>query len=348
MKRLHEILPTFWESIFNKCLLLGCFPAEWKQAKIVVIPKSNKTKAHSVAGYRGISLLAIPGKCLEKLLVGRLNYFPNLNAQIHPQKYGFTEGRSTVDAIKVVVEFVHHNKQLGLKSCLVTLDIACAFDNAWHPGILAKLIKINCPPNIFNLVRDFLNQRKAYLKLGNTTTNKTVNKGCPQGSVSGPILWNIIISDLINQLTNIPNLQIVIFADDIMLMIRGKQHSDVLRTLERALEQANDWSTQNKLSISKEKSAVMPMFIKKRDEYESHPTIIAWELKVVSKMKYLGVMLDSKLDWFPHSIYLENKLLGIRNNLVRCSKATWGISFHKLMSIYNHIRCRSLVYHDIC
>ena len=129
-----------------------------------------------------------------------------------------------------------------------------------------------------------------------------------------------------------------------MLMIRGKQHSDVLRTLERALEQANDWSTQNKLSISKEKSAVMPMFIKKRDEYESHPTIIAWKLKVVSKMKYLGVMLDSKLDWFPHSIYLENKLLGIRNNLVRCSKATWGISFHNLKSIYNHAILPAITY----
>jgi hypothetical protein len=80
-----------------------------------------------------------------------------------------------------------------------------------------------------------------------------------------------------------------------MLMITGKQHFDVLRTLRSALEQANDWSTQNKLSISKEKSAAVPMFIKKRDEYESRPTTIAWELKVVWKMKYLGVMLDSKL-----------------------------------------------------
>ena len=95
-----------------------------------------------------VSLLAIPGKCLEKLLVGRLNYFPNLNAHIHPQQYGFTEGRSTVDAIKAVVEFVRNNKQLDLKSCLVTLDIAGAFDNAWHPGILVKLLKINCPKHI--------------------------------------------------------------------------------------------------------------------------------------------------------------------------------------------------------
>ena len=79
----------------------------------------------------------------------------------------------------------------------------------------------------------------------------------------------------------------------------------------------------------------MPMFIKKRDDCEIHPTIIIWELKVVPKMKYFCVMLDYKLDWFPHSICLENKLVGIRNNLVRCSKSTWGTSFHSLMSFYN-------------
>ena len=62
VKRLHEILPTFWKSNFNKCLLLGCYPAKWKEEKIVVTPKSDKTEAYSVAGYRRISLLTNPGK----------------------------------------------------------------------------------------------------------------------------------------------------------------------------------------------------------------------------------------------------------------------------------------------
>jgi len=51
-------------------------------------------------------------------------------------------------------------------------------------------------------------------------------------------------------------------------------------------------------------------------------------------MKYLGVMLDCKLDWFPHKLYLENKLLHIRNNLVRCSKATWDIFYSNLATVY--------------
>jgi hypothetical protein len=69
----------------------------------------------------------------------------------------------------------------------------------------------------------------------------------------------------------------------------------------------------------------MPMFIRKREEYKRHPTIVAWGINVVSKMRYLGTILDCKLDWFPHTQYLENKLLRICNSLVRCSKATWGV-----------------------
>jgi len=53
-------------------------------------------------------------------------------------------------------------------------------------------------------------------------------------------------------------------------------------------------------------------------------------------MKYLGVTLDCKLDWYPHPQYLENKVLRIRNNLVRCSTATWGMTFHNLMKIYKY------------
>jgi hypothetical protein len=51
-------------------------------------------------------------------------------------------------------------------------------------------------------------------------------------------------------------------------------------------------------------------------------------------MRYLGVMLDCKLDWYSQTQYLENKLLPVHNSLVRCSKATWGMSFHNLMTIY--------------
>ena len=47
-------------------------------------------------------------------------------------------------------------------------------------------------------------------------------------------------------------------------------------------------------------------------------------------------MLDCKMDWFPHTLYLENKLLHILNNPVRCSKAIWGISYANLVTVYKY------------
>jgi len=88
----------------------------------------------------------------------------------------------------------------------------------------------------------------------------------------------------------------------------------------------------------------MPMFIRKREEYRPHPKIVAWGINGVSKMRYFGIILDCKLDWFPHTQYLENKLLPIRNSLVRCSKAIQDMSFHNLMTVYKHVILPAITY----
>ena len=336
VKKINKIAPKFWNTLFNKCLSLGCFPKVWKKANVIAIPKADRSKLHLISGYRGISLLSIPGKCLEKLAMDRLNYFLQSSDQIQSQQYGFTTGKSTADAITAVTNFVYQNKRKKLKSCLLTLDIAGAFDNAWHPGLLDRLWNLNCPSNIFNLISDFLQNRTTYLSLGNANSAKQVTKGCPQGSVSGPTLWNIIISGLIKQLDYLPDLEIVIYADDIMLMFKGQSHSHILATLQNALEITENWCNTQKLKVAVEKSALMPMYIRKKDEYLNHHVVTTRGLKVVSKMKYLGVMLDNKMDWYPHTQFLENKLLKLRNSLIRCSKASWGLSYHNLLTIYKH------------
>ena len=227
-------------------------------------------------------------------------------------------------------------KLRGLKCCLLAQDIAGVFDKAWHPGILARLRKIKCPPNTYDMVKDFLSDRTAHVTLGNSLSSKWVTKGCPQGSVSGPTLWNIIISDLIKVLSNEANVKIVVFADDIMIMMQGPSLSDILKIMQTTLQIIDNWCKENRLKISKENSARIPMFTRNKEVLKSHPTINERGIKIASQMKYLGVTLDFKLDWYPHTQYLENKVLLIRNSLVRCSTATWGITFHNLMTIYKY------------
>jgi len=62
----------------------------------------------------GQQLLSIPGKCLENLVIERLNYFLETIGQIPSLQYGFTAGKCRADAIKTVLEFVEHSRKLGL------------------------------------------------------------------------------------------------------------------------------------------------------------------------------------------------------------------------------------------
>ena len=150
------------------------------------------------------------------------------------------------------------------------------------------------------MVKDFLKDRTAYVRLRDATSSKRVTRGCPQGSVSGPTLWNII-SDLFAVLSKVPKFECVTFADDILLMLQGHSNTDVLSTALTTLRIVEDWCKMHKLEISKDKTSLMPMFIRNSDTYKNRPEIKSWGLKVVTKMKYLGIMLDSKMDWFLHT-----------------------------------------------
>jgi len=224
----------------------------------------------------------------------RLNYFLETTRQISPLQFGFTAGRSTADAINSVPDFVGHSKKRGLKCCHVALDIAGDFDNAWYPGILAQLGKLKCPPNAYNMVKDFSSDRTAHITLRNSLSSKQVTKGCPQELVSGPTLWNIIISDLIKVLSNEANVKTVVFANDIMIMMQGPSLSDILKIMQTTLQTGDNWCKENRLKISKDKSSLMPMFTRNKEVLTSHPTIIERGIKIISQMKYLGVTLDCK------------------------------------------------------
>jgi len=233
----------------------------------------------------------------------------------------------------LLTKSVENIRKRNQKCCLLALDIAGAFDNASHPVILKQLRKIKCPPNTYSMVKDFLCKRTAHVMVGNTVSSKRVAKGCPQGSVSGPTLWNIIIGDLITLLSNVTNVKTVVFADDIMIILQGPSLPAIIKELQNTLKEVDNWCEGNGLVIAKDKTALMPMFTRDKEEIINHPTVRERKIKIVTQMKYLGVTLDSKLDWYPHTIYLENKVLSIRNNLVRCSTANWGLTFHNLLTI---------------
>jgi len=95
--------------------------------------------AHVVASYRPISILPIPSKVFEKLLLKRLRSDVDLSHLIPGNKFGFRPGYSPIQQAHRVVNAIVTNLKERALCMAVFLDVAQAFNKLWHIGLLYKL-----------------------------------------------------------------------------------------------------------------------------------------------------------------------------------------------------------------
>jgi len=96
-----------------------------------------------------------------------------------------------------VRQYIEHHLNKGV-AIIISLDVQGAFGSAWWPAILQRLRDIKCPRNLYYLVKDYLKERKAVMTVNNSSAEKAITRGCPQGACCGPGLWNIQYDTVLN------------------------------------------------------------------------------------------------------------------------------------------------------
>jgi hypothetical protein len=211
-----KTLPKYLTAMYNGCLKHAIFPTRWKKAKLIPIVKPGKEKSYDVTKYRPISLLNVGGKVLEKLLINRINHHVFTKNQ-----FGFTPQKSTTDAAMALKDFVQEGFRSGEVAVLVSLDAEGAFNSAWWPSIIKSLKDSGCLRNLINLTRSYFTNHLVSLQTKNVRIEAVSTRACPQGSCSGPGLWNIQYNSLLN-LNYMTRTKTIAFADDLILITRGK------------------------------------------------------------------------------------------------------------------------------
>ncbi|CAK1549485.1 unnamed protein product [Leptosia nina] len=326
--------PDLIRNILNRCLEIAHFPTSWKEAIVKIIPKPSKTDYTELTSYRPIGLLPVFGKVLEKLLTKRLTYNAHKLHLLSQNQYGFTEQTGTTQAIQSALDAINMaklNKQLVIA---VSLDIKAAFDNAWWPAVFEGLRQVQCPRNIFNTLYSYLSHRAVTLHLGNTTLTHSTEKGCIQGSACGPILWNIIINDLLTNIALPLGCTIQAYADDVLLIVSAKDLSTLELTTNTALENIRRWGNSVKLKFGPTKTQCTSFTQKSK-----HAKIIFdnTPLQFSNSFKYLGLIIDSKLKFNEHITYISNKAHKLFHKLQIYTRPTWGPHPENIKAIYNKV-----------
>lgn len=337
-----EIIKKAWPTMkfaltkfLNVCLAAGAFPKTWKKGVIRVLLKGKDKDKTNAKSYRPTCLLPILSKVLEKLISQRLEPLLSAHLLSSNRQFGFRRGKSTEDAIVELRETVNQTPEKYVIALL--FDIAGAFDNVWWPSILLNLKKRGCPKNIYSLIQSYLSERTVIISSNsNAEHGKTVNKGCPQGSILGPCFWNLIFDDLLNTL-EAAGYQIIAYADDLIVLIPGNSRKSIEELANRTVECIMNWCRKQKLQLSPNKSEMI--LLKGFMDTKRPPTVKIGQtsMKMATTVKYLGVHLGTRLNITPHIKHITSKSKTIFNKLSHIAKAHWGITHKNMMTLYKGI-----------
>ena len=267
----------------------------------VVTPAHKKDEKVKKENYRPICTLPPLSKVFERILCNQINLF--MNDKLSHKLCGFRKGYSTQYAlIKLLENWRHHLENKDVVG-VILCDLSKAFDTLPHDLLIAKLEAYGFGQKSLKLIYDYLNDRKQQCKVGSAySTWLDVSTGVPQGSVLGPLLFNIFINDFFDF---IEESEVCNFADDNTLYSAGKSLDEVICKLEKDMKKTMIWFENNSLAANPKKFQLMFLgtnkIVKKCLNINGNICISK------STVLLLGVNIDWKLNFNTHVNYICSK-----------------------------------------
>ena len=319
LKKIEPVIANPLTKLINQCLNVGMFPDKLKIAK--VIPLHKKEDIHTMDNYRPISLLPAISKIFERILYDQIYDYMSSNNLFYKHQYGFRQKHSTEHAAQELVHTIHKDLDNGDIPITVFLDLSKAFDTLNHSILFEKLTYYGIKEKALEICKNYLSNRKQYTQFNGVNSNLLeMDTGVPQGSILGPLFFLIYIND-IKQSSEI--FHSISYADDTTLYttVNRLKSSDtnIEHALNDQLNQVNTWLCANKLSLNVAKTKFMIYSITTKKKLpEIKLKINNTSIDKVKCFNFLGITIDSNLNWKEHIKVLSNKLsktTGILNML---------------------------------
>ena len=285
-----DICSPLITKIYNEFISNGNFPCSLKMADIT--PAHKKDERTNKGNYRPVSILPSTSKIFERLMYEQISTY--MDNYLSKYLCGFRKGYSTQHCLLIMLE--KWKKALDKRKIAGALltDLSKAFDCLHHELLIAKLEAYGFSHLALTFVYSYLSNRKQRTKVNNSfSTWRDIIAGIPQGSILGPLLFNIYLNDIFlfvdgSNLTN--------YADDntphavdpnIDILINSLIH-DTLTLIK--------WFNENYFKMNADKCHLLIT----NHEDDISATIAGETIKCEKSVKLLGINIDNKLDFNDH------------------------------------------------
>ncbi|KAK4809950.1 LOW QUALITY PROTEIN: hypothetical protein QYF61_002907 [Mycteria americana] len=295
LRELADVVARLLSINFEKS---GDVPEDWNKANVT--PVYKKGLKEDPVNNRPISLTSVPVKVMEQILLGAITR--QMKHVIGKSQDGFTKGKSCL------------TNPIALYAWLTWVDVAYldfskAFNMVSHSLLLEKLMRCSLDKGSMQWVGNWLTGCTQRVVVNSSFSNwQPVTSGVPQGSILGPTLFNIFISDVDDRIKR----TLMKFADDTKLSGEADT-SEGRATLQEGLDRLEERANKNLMKFNKDKCKVLHLGKHNPGAQHRLGSTRTWSSSVE---RDLGVMVDNKLNMSEQCATVAkkaNRMLGCIN-----------------------------------
>jgi len=181
----------------------------------------------------------------------------------------------------------------------VVLDVAKAFDTVWIDGLLYKLTLLNFPSYIVHTI-SYLRDRTFEASFQTATSSRRgMKSGVAQGGLISPVLFSLYVNDMPSPSHHV---ELALYADDTAIIATPRKPTLFVSYLESYLNDLQRWLSEWRIAINVSKStAIIFARAGRRFIQPRLVTLFGEPIEWVDRTRYLGVTLDTRLTWSPHT-----------------------------------------------
>ena len=301
---LHKLIPyivMYYKEIIEESIISGSVPSCMKLANVTPTIKKPDLDKSLLASYRPISHLSYISKVLERVVAIQLNDYILSNKILNKFQSAYTKKKNTETALVYIINSLQRASFNKHSSVIILLDLSAAFDTLDHSTLMLRLQSIGINGTALEWFKSYLQNRYFSIQIDSlTSTPRSIHHGVPQGSVLGPILFNIYMIPIFDIFNKYPNIGYHSYADDLQVYMILKDPTKDIPILNNCLEDIRTWLNSNSLSLNSSKTIALHISLSNKSTI---PNIYIGNdcIPYSRSARNLGIILDTTLS-FTHQI----------------------------------------------